>query len=182
MKVIIEENVWDDLEDEINQLISEYKTTVAAGLHIFPDGKKWMHYYNHEVITEKISPNLKKRMRDTINEMMNNSDVEWELYDAWINFIEPYHRQNESFHRDHEKDIVLIHYPKINKEMKGGELQWVENENTPQQELKMLKPKSGQSTNVLLLECPQHRVIQVTEGIRWSLIFFCYKKKNKRFL
>ena len=182
MKVIIEDDNWDDLEDELSTLLKEYKTTVAAGLHVFPDGKKWMHYYNHEVINDKMSDKFKKRMVDTINRMMNNNDVEWELYQAWINFIEPHHNQNESFHRDHEKDIVLIHYPKFNQEMKGGELQWVENENTPNQEIKSFKPKVGEGTNILLLECPQHRVVEITEGIRWSFVFFCYKKKTKRFI
>ena len=119
MKVIIEDDNWDDVETEMETLLKEYETTVSAGLHVFEDGRKWMHYYNHQSITNKMSEKFRKRMEDTINRMMNNPEIQWNLYDAWINFIEPHHNQNESFHRDHQKDIVLIHYPKFNKEMKS---------------------------------------------------------------
>ena len=182
MKVIIEDDNWDDMETEIETLLKEYETTVSAGLNIFEDGSQWLHYYNHQSIKNKMSEQFKKRLQTTIDRMMNNPEIQWNLFDAWINFIEPNLSKIEPFHRDINKDVVLVHYPKFNKEIKGGEFQWVENENTPQQEVKSIKPQAGTGTNVLLLECPQHRVTSVTEGIRWSFVFFCHKRKDKHFL
>ena len=180
MKVIVEETNWDEFDTEIEELIRNYKTDVPIGLLDLGNGKKWWHLYNHQVIQP--SEKLMSKIFETIDKMIDNSELKYDLFQAWINQVSENTNQNDSFHRDVNKDVVFLHYPKCNEEFEGGELQWVENENTPEQSIKELKPLSGKAHNVLLLECPQHRVKNVTKGTRYSLIFFCHKRKDKRFL
>lgn len=180
MKVIVEESNWGEFDDEITELIKNYKTEVPIGLLDLGNGKKWWHLYNHQVFEP--SEKFRKKIYETIDNMMENPDLEYDIFQCWVNQVCENTNQNDSFHRDVNKDVVLIHYPKCNEDFEGGELQWVENENTAEQTIKELKPKSGIGHNVLLLECPQHRVKNVIKGTRYSLIFFCHKRKNKRFI
>jgi hypothetical protein len=180
MKVIIEEAQWNDIDDEIESFIKNYKTDIPIGMLDLGDGKFWQHLYNHQVIT--LSDKFNAKLFETIDSMMDNPDVKYDLFQAWLNQISEDSNQNDAFHRDVRKDIVLLHYPKFNEEFDGGQLQWIENENTPNQIIKEFKPEFGKSYNILLLECPQHRVKNVTKGTRYSFVFFCHKRRDKRFI
>jgi hypothetical protein len=178
MKVIIKENQWEEIENEITELVKNYKTEIEIGLHIGKDGFRWNHLYHHQVI--EMSEILRETAVNTINSLLPSKEVEFEISQVWLNWMGENTNPNDAFHRDHERDIVLLHYPKCVEDYVGGELQWVEDEATPNEKIMEVKP--GKGMNVLLLECPQHRVKNVTSGNRYSIIFFCKKIFKKRFL
>ena len=94
---------------------------------------------------------------------------DYEIEGLWINKVTPITNKNDKFHYD-TSDISIITY--INEDFKGGEFEYMfKNEK--------IKIKPIKNCSLIMDETIQHRVRNVINGERFSLISF-YKKPQKK--
>ena len=165
MKTIIKD--YTELpEDLINQKLQNYQPTELKG-KIWNAKKNWLNEYEvqHLEIEDELSNAVKEillkyfpdyRMKNTITR---------------LNKVVKDSNKDDGYHDDHTSgNIILIHYPKSNTYFEGGEFDWKDTE--------IIKPTPG--LNLILVNNPMHRVMNVTEGERYSFSWFfkMYKRDN----
>jgi len=96
---------------------------------------------------------------------------EYELEGMWINKINSATNKNDIFHKDN-CDVSIITY--LNEDFEGGEFQYTLNGNK-------LKIKPTINLSIMMDGTLEHRVLNVTNGERFSLVSFytTIKKKEK---
>jgi hypothetical protein len=94
---------------------------------------------------------------------------EYELVGLWINKVNSITNQNDTFHKDN-CDASIVTY--LNEDFEGGEFQYIfDNEK--------IKIKPIINLSVIMDRTIPHRVLNVTNGERFSLISF-YNKPYKK--
>jgi hypothetical protein len=122
------------------------------------------NYYNRFVINDDISKNfLIKKLNSS---KLLNADLS--IAQIWLNKITPDSNKNDSFHIDSE-DISIIIY--LNDTFTGGEFEYKKDN-----AIHRIQPKKG--LTLRLDNKVEHRVLPVTEGVRYSLVIFIKKKKT----
>jgi hypothetical protein len=93
----------------------------------------------------------------------------YEIEALWINKVTPNTNKNDKFHYD-SSNISIVTY--INEDFEGGEFEYIfKNEK--------IKIKPIKNSSLIMNEKLEHRVLNVTNGERFSLVSF-YKKLQKK--
>ncbi len=139
--------------------------------------KKGTNYYNRfflninsevvQSIREKITKITEEILKK--NKSINNSDKLLLIGDMWINKVDIDSNKDDDFHHDSSPFTTILY---LNDNYEGGWYEYIDSENSN----KLIKPK----TNQLIIADKQvkHRVLPVTNGVRYSLVAF-FKKKDK---
>jgi len=94
---------------------------------------------------------------------------EYEIQGLWINKINTSTNQNDIFHTENS-EISIVTY--LNEDFQGGEFEYIFKN-------KKIKIKPIKNCSLIMDETIQHRVRNVINGERFSLISF-YKKPQKK--
>lgn len=122
------------------------------------------NYYNRVIISDGVVKNLLIE-KLTSNKILNNDLT---IAQIWLNRITPESNKNDTFHVDSE-DLTIIIY--LNDNFSGGEFEFKDDYTTHK-----IEPKKG--LTLRMDNKVRHRVLPVTEGIRYSLVIFIKKKKT----
>ena len=157
-------------DDEINSYIRNFKPTQLKG----PDkesniNKVFVNEYTKEHLN--ISSNLIISLEKIILKYFPNYQLRYNV--TRLNLVEKDTNPSDDYHNDAGTgNIIILHYPKSNHYFKGGQLQWTNdiiNE--------IVEIENGM--NLILVDNPPHRVLNVTEGKRFSFAFFFERYKQK---
>jgi hypothetical protein len=121
------------------------------------------NYYNRFIMGDGVG-------RDIIIEKLISNNIlndDLTIAQIWVNKITSDTNKNDVFHRDSE-DLTIIIY--LNDNFTGGELEYKDDVT-----IHKVDPKKG--LTLRLDNKVQHRVLPVTNGIRYSLVIFIKKKK-----
>lgn len=124
--------------------------------------------YRNDYFKQRIElpEDITKKVKSVINKHTNKGV---EIMAAWLNKIDVNSNQDDDFHRD-DTDMSFVIYPHHN--FVGGELELRDN---------ILPIESN--IGYIILHNVEHRVRKVTDGIRWSVAFFCqYSKETKNLI
>jgi Rps23 Pro-64 3,4-dihydroxylase Tpa1-like proline 4-hydroxylase len=125
--------------------------------------KEKNNYYLTKILNSKI------HLLEYQKKCITHLDGEYEIQGSWINKINAITNQNDDFHTD-ESDISIVTY--LNEDFEGGEFEYIFNDET-------IKIRPIKNTTLIMNREIRHRVLNVTNGERFSLIFF-YKKLQKK--
>lgn len=165
-------NIIEDYSEldnsEFDTLIKEFKPTQLKGLLKFSKNKTYHNEYDKQFID--VSPKTIDQITSIISKYFTNHNIQYEF--ARLNRIYKDSNIDDGFHTDSELcNVIFLHYPKNNPKFIGGNFEW---ENT-----KIYEVKNGM--NLILVDNPPHRVLNVSEGERYSFVFFfkVIEKSNK---
>ena len=153
-------------QKEINELVKNFKPTQLKG--IIRNGKDvYFNEYNKEFLNT--SSTLIFKIEQIIKEYYPKHFVVFRI--ARLNKIDLNSNVDDDFHDDlGTGNLIFLHYPVDNSHFVGGEFEWENNE--------IITIENGM--NLILVNNPRHRVLNVSEGERYSFAFFfdIYEKKN----
>ena len=128
------------------------------------------NYYYRKYID--ISDNIKNTIFQIIKDELK---IDYLLIDSWINIVSKDSNKNDEFHTD-INDLTFVFY--LNDEYDGGNFEYIEEITN---EKKQIKPAKNQL--IIMNNKLKHRVLNVIEGRRYSLVVFLkYKPKDKKSL
>jgi len=180
--MIIIENNFDLLDMDDNKKLQELCNgfVISETPKDGPDGGKSKNYYNRFFIS-KFAPNLKdvftKIVLKTENSVKKTDTIPCEISlqnTIWLNKVDINSNKNDDFHYD-MSDITTILY--LNDDFEGGEFEYIDENNK--------KIKINPKKNMMIISSNKlsHRVLPVTDGIRYSLICpFDFVLKDKKTL
>jgi hypothetical protein len=154
------------IEDEINKFVNNFIPTQVKG----PIRQLYVNEYNKEFINP--SDDIINVLKKLILEYFPNFELKY--YYSRLNKVEEGTNPADGFHTDMGTgNIIILHYPKSNPHFEGGEFEWKDiNGNS-----EIVKIENGM--NVILVDNPPHRVLNVTKGERYSFAFFFDKYKKE---
>ena len=156
--------------EEITTLIKNFRVTQKKGIikNVMPN-KSYINEYNKQFID--VSDKLMESIKKIILSYFPNNKITYRF--SRLNKIETDTNTHDDFHTDSGSgNIIFLHYPKDNPEYEGGELE-IEN-------LEKIYPVNGM--NLLLIDNPPHRVLNVTKGERYSFAFFFDRYKTNHLI
>lgn len=156
--------------DEIDNHIRNFKPTELKGIDKKLNvNKVFVNEYTKEHLT--ISSNLINSLEKMVLKYFPNYQLRYNV--SRLNLVETNTNPSDNYHNDiGTGNIIVLHYPKSNPYFKGGQLQWsndIINE--------IIEIENG--LNIILVDNPPHRVLNVTEGKRFSFAFFFERYKQK---
>jgi hypothetical protein len=167
MKTIIKD--YTDLpENLINEKLKNYKPTELKG-DIWNKEKNWLNEYDVQHL------DINNELSDSVKNMVQQYFPDYKLVNIInrLNKIVVDSNKNDGYHDDNSTgNIIVIHYPKLNTPFEGGEFDWKDTE--------IIKPTPG--LNLILVNNPPHRVLNVTKGERYSFSFFFKMFKRNNFI
>jgi hypothetical protein len=173
MNIIEDSTDLSHLKNLLDEFIIKFNPTELKGMVRQNNGKIYQNEYNKEfinadaIIIDEIKRIIKKYLPD--------NDLHYHF--ARLNKIEVDTNLNDSFHTDAgTANVIFLHYPNSNTYFKGGEFEWLDSDNNST----IIETKI--SKNLILIDNPPHRVLNVTEGERYSFAFFFDKIKIKELL
>ncbi len=156
------ENILNNNEFEfIKKLCKNFKTSNTP---------KNNNFYVRMKITEiEFLKNIEQKFNSFIEPIKYRKYALIENGSCWINKVDTNTNTNDDFHYD-VTDISLIIY--INENFEGGELEYVESTKRNQIKIK-------ENLGVILDNKTLHRVLPVTNGLRYSLVCFFVEANSK---
>lgn len=121
------------------------------------------NYYIRKIIDSKID------LLEYQKKCIIHIESEYEIQGMWINKINTSTNQYDDFHID-EHDLSIITY--LNEDFEGGEFEYIFKN-------KKIKIKPIINSSLIMDKTIKHRVLNVTNGERFSLVSF-YKKPQKK--
>ena len=154
-------NIYSLLSDEellfLNSICSSFVPTAQASII------NKNNYYIRKML------NFKTDLLEYQKKCKTHLGGNYKIEALWINKVTPNTNKNDKFHCD-IADISIVTY--INEDFEGGEFEYIfENEK--------IKIKPIKNSSLIMNEKLEHRVLNVTNGERFSLISF-YKKLQKK--
>jgi hypothetical protein len=141
---------------------------------------KFRNFYNrfmineapyYEIISEKITNFLNKKIEEnkiSIQKFTKPSQG------PWINRVDSNSNKNDKYHTD-QSDISVIIY--LNDSFEGGEFEYLDKNDKP------IKIKPKKYSIIISSQELSHRVLPVSNGVRYSLVaFFNFEKKVSKTL
>ena len=164
MKVIKDYTQFNN--SELKEYIESFHPSFKKGIYRKFDYDHIIDYdMQHIQPSDELMHDIKKILKSYI------SNTEFIFLKCCLNRILVNTNETDGFHNDwNSGDLVLLHYPYL--DFKGGELEWLEDDIS-----NIINIEAG--LNLILNNNPYHRVLNVTEGIRYSFAFF-FKKINKK--
>ena len=154
------ENFDNLLESEINNFMNKFTPTQLKGEKF---GSGFINDYNKQSIEP--SNEFINKVKNIILNHLNNYVISYG--GARLNLIEKDTNPSDEFHTDVASgNIIFLHYPKFNPYFEGGEFEWIDDNSNNN----IVKIKNGM--NLILINNPQHRVLNVTSGKRFSFTLF----------
>jgi hypothetical protein len=173
MNIIEDSTDLSHLKNLLDEFIIKFNPTELKGMVRQNNGKIYQNEYNKEfinadtIIIDEIKRIIKKYLPD--------NDLHYHF--ARLNKIEVDTNLNDSFHTDAgTANVIFLHYPNSNTYFKGGEFEWLDSDDNT------TIIKTNTTKNILLIDNPPHRVLNVIEGERYSFAFFFDKIKIKELL
>jgi hypothetical protein len=125
------------------------------------------NYYNrYKVLGESKHEQI---VTDYLNDLYL---LEFNIVGSWVNMVDINSNVNDSFHYDN-CDLTMITY--LNDDFDGGEFEYIDEHNN----INKIVPKKNLS--IINNNSLQHRVLPVSNGIRFSLVYFLNSiKKTKK--
>lgn len=157
-------NVIKDYQDiyneEIEDLVKNFRLDEKKGyIKNLSEGKIFVNEYDKQFIEP--SSKLIQSVKNVIKSYFPDWNIAYRF--SRLNKISKNTNISDGFHDDKiSGNVIVLHYPKINPEYMGGELE-IEND-------EIIKTNNGM--NIILIDNPSHRVLNVTEGERFSFAFF----------
>lgn len=133
-----------------------------------------LNFYNRQKVDNINLIDYKEKLKKILNEYYENK--EYNFTDSWINRIDKTQPKEEDKHKFHLDIDNLSIVTFINDDYKGGEFSYLTNKN----EEIFIEPKEN-LTIIMNGSEIRHRVCEVFDGVRFTLISFLeYEaKKNK---
>lgn len=171
---IIEDNTdLSHLNNLLDKFIVNFNPTELKGMVRQNNGKIYQNEYNKEFIN--VDSIIIDEVKRIIKKYLPNNDLHYHF--ARLNKIEVDTNLNDSYHTDKgTADVILLHYPNLNTYFKGGEFEWLDIMGISN------RIETTTAKNIILIDNPPHRVLNVTEGERYSFAFFFDKIKIKEFI
>jgi hypothetical protein len=160
-------------KDELDGYVENFNPIHLKG-YVSRMDKKRVHSYINEYDKQIINPSpvLLNEIENIIKHHVPNTDISYLM--CRLNRVSENTNTNDPYHNDEGTgDIIFLHYPNINEEFEGGEFQWKDEEDNEH----TVNVTNG--LNLILIENPWHRVLNVTKGIRFSYAFFFNILKKK---
>lgn len=155
--------------DEIDTHIRNFKPTQLKGPDSeFNINKVFVNEYTKEHLN--ISSNLINSVEKIVLKYFPNYQLRYNV--SRLNLVETNTNKSDEYHNDiGAGNIIVLHYPKSNSHFKGGQFQWSNNVVN-----EIIEIENG--LNIILVDNPPHRVLNVTEGRRFSFAFFFERYKQ----
>jgi len=179
--IIIDENIIEFSNDEKIVLENVIKNFISHG-EIKQYNRREKNHYIRQIIVEKSKIinedfiSIIDKIKKYVEKIKSYKDSTIKLNKCWINKIDINTNKNDEFHYD-LSDLSFILY--LNDNFSGGVYEYINDA----KEILEVNPKkfmtiTTQKNQIL------HRVLPVTEGVRYSLVcFFDYEiKKEKLFI
>jgi hypothetical protein len=158
MNIIKDYTDLPNSEKEINSYLDNFKITNKKGI-IRLGTEEYHSEYNKQHI--KPTNSLIREIESIIKKYLPDIYIKYEI--TRLNKVETNTNLNDDFHDDFGiGNLILLHYPKKNSYFVGGQFEWENKE--------IIEIKNGM--NLILINNPRHRVLNVTEGERFSFAFF----------
>lgn len=160
--IILKENIFD------NHFTNFYLNMIKnKPLNTRYSGISETNYYNRYKVLGELEH--EQIAIDYLNDLYS---VEFNIIGSWVNMVDVNSNVNDSFHYDN-CDLTMITY--LNDDFNGGEFEYIDEHNHI---TKIIPEKNLSIINNNLL---QHRVLPVSNGIRFSLVYFFNSiKKTKK--
>lgn len=157
-------------EDEINELIRNFRPTQKKGLvKDMTPNVTYVNEYNKQFID--VSNNLVEKVKNIIQPHFPSEKIVFRF--ARLNKVETDTNPSDGFHTDlGSGNVIFLHYPKSNPPYEGGDFEIEDGER--------IHPING--LNLILVDNPPHRVLNVTNGERYSFAFFFMRFKQTAIL
>lgn len=150
----------DIYDEEVNFLVKNFRLDEKKGYtKNFAVGKVFVNEYDKQFIEPT------SKLVNSVKNVILSHFPEWDISFNFsrLNKIGKNTNTSDGFHDDKiSGNIILLHYPKINPFYIGGELEIENGEIIP----------TSNGLNLILIDNPPHRVLNVTEGERYSVAFF----------
>jgi hypothetical protein len=123
-------------------------------------------YYNQYHKQNIDLPNeIKLKITESIKEIV---DYEPKIIYTRVNWVTVDSNTKDPYHNDFGYESIFTSY---HGEFEGGEFEWIE-----EGEIKKIKPENNEC--LIVIDNPQHKILNVTKGNRYAIVTFC-KKENK---
>ena len=166
------------LRDDINVISGDYESYILEKCENFnpteipfeEGGLKNFFYRQHLNINEEPNKSVFEKM---LLEIQNTFGIDNNLTGAlWINKVDKDSNQLDDFHTDNTFMSVITY---INEDYIGGEFEYIDENGN------VIKIEPKKNNTIFMDNKTKHKVNPVTEGVRFSLVFFFIKPtKNKK--
>jgi len=150
----------DIYHEEVDFLVKNFRLDEKKGYtKNFALGKVFVNEYDKQFIEPT------SKLVNSVKDVILSYHKDWNITFAYsrLNKISKDTNTSDGFHDDKiSGNVIFLHYPKINSPYLGGELE-IENG-------EIIATTNGM--NIILIDNPPHRVLNVTEGERFSVAFF----------
>lgn len=156
-------NKIDLLDAEVNEFMDNFTPTQIKSL----DREVRPFSYVNEYTKQFINPSndLINLLKNMIMSYFPNHEVNY--YYSRLNKVEKDTNYSDGFHTDMGTgNVIILHYPKTNPHFVGGQFEWKNNNDVSE----IVEIENGM--NIMIIDNPPHRVLNVTEGCRYSFAFF----------
>lgn len=157
--------------DELNSFLSDFVPDQKKGyVRSYANGSTFVNDYDKKFI--EFSPALLDEFRGIVSKYFPEFDFKCHI--IRLNKIGKDTNPNDDFHTDMGTgNVIVLHYPKSNPKFVGGGFQW-KNEIG-----EVITEEVTNGLNLILVDNPPHRVLNVVDGERFSFaIFFDRYKKS----